>query len=208
MIPSILREVPYSLETERLFLRQPEPGDGAQLFEAVEESREELERWLEWFKTNPNAMDVEAKLRAYRIHCLERTHLIYQMIRKEDQQMLGTCGLYRIDWSVPRFEIGYWIRTGATGQGLVTEAVYRLMKVAFVEFNAQRVEIRCDAENKRSSQVAERAGFTLEGILRNEMRSSEGCLVHTAIYGMTPDEYKEWIAKTTIGCHETISKRV
>ncbi|SDW29468.1 Protein N-acetyltransferase, RimJ/RimL family [Marininema mesophilum] len=197
MIHPILQEAPSSIETGRLLLRQPMPGDGPLLFEAVEESWPELTRWLEWAKKKPTEMDMEEQARHNQVRCLNRTDLIFQMIRRDQGQLLGTCGLYSVDWSVPRFEIGYWCRTSATGQGYVSEAVHRLMELAFVELGAQRVQIRCDADNIRSSKVAERSGFILEGILRNEMRSSEGQLVHTAIYGMIPKEYEEWKATSS-----------
>jgi RimJ/RimL family protein N-acetyltransferase len=37
-----------------------------------------------------------------------------------------------------------------------------------------RVEIRCDAKNLRSRAVAERAGFAMEGVLKNDCRTPQG----------------------------------
>ena len=77
---------------------------------------------------------------------------------------------------VPRFEIGYWIRTGMTGRGLATEATRRIADFAFAELGAERVEIWCDALNERSAAVAQRAGFELEARLVHNRLGPDGQL--------------------------------
>ena len=64
-------------------------------------------------------------------------------------ELVGGTGLHRIDWSLRRFEIGYWRRTGCGGRGLVTEAVRALARLAFDHLDARRVEIRMDDANVR-----------------------------------------------------------
>ena len=73
--------------------------------------------------------------------------------------------LFNIEWSIPKFEIGYWLRTTLIGKGYMTEAVVALTKMAKETLKANRIEIRCDERNVRSRRVAERAGYRLEGIL-------------------------------------------
>ncbi|MNE94807.1 ribosomal-protein-L7/L12-serine acetyltransferase [compost metagenome] len=53
---------------------------------------------------------------------------------------------------------------------------------AVQELQANRIEIRCDSRNVQSVRVAERCGFTLEGILRNDKRDVEGLLRDTMIF--------------------------
>jgi RimJ/RimL family protein N-acetyltransferase len=83
---------------------------------------------------------------------------------------------------VPSFETGYWVRAGYTGRGYVTEACRAITAAAFDVLGAARVEIRCHDANVRSWRVAERAGFVLEGVLRNERRHLDGALGDTRIY--------------------------
>jgi RimJ/RimL family protein N-acetyltransferase len=87
-----------------------------------------------------------------------------------------------MDWSVPRFEIGYWVRRCFVGQGYITEAVRGVTRFAFETLGARRVEIRCDARNERSRRVAERSGFELEATLRNHAVAVDGELRDTLIY--------------------------
>jgi RimJ/RimL family protein N-acetyltransferase len=64
----------------------------------------------------------------------------------------------------------------------MTEAVHAITSYAIHELEANRIEIRCDRNNVRSAAVAERAGFTLEGILRNETTGLDGQLRDTMVF--------------------------
>ncbi|MNZ62143.1 ribosomal-protein-L7/L12-serine acetyltransferase [compost metagenome] len=64
----------------------------------------------------------------------------------------------------------------------MTEAVAAITKYAIEHLEANRIEIRCDARNLGSAQVAERSGFTLEGILRNEVCDVDGALCSTKVF--------------------------
>jgi len=97
-------------------------------------------------------------------------------------RVIGGSGLHRIDWSVPRFEIGYWVRTPETRRGYVTETVHALTTFAFDELGAQRVEIRADVRNTRSRAVPERLGYELEGVLRRDCLDPQGRPRDTAVY--------------------------
>ena len=90
--------------------------------------------------------------------------------------------MHRIDWSLRRFEIGYWRKTGCAGRGIVTEAVRALSRMAFDVLRARRVEIRVDNNNERSWKVAERAGFTLEAVLRFDALTPGGEPRSTRVY--------------------------
>jgi RimJ/RimL family protein N-acetyltransferase len=68
------------------------------------------------------------------------------------------------------------------GQGFVTEAVNGITAFTFKHLHANRVEIRCDAQNIRSSAVAKRCGYLLEGILRHDSLDVDGQLRSTLIY--------------------------
>ena len=167
-------------------LRAPRPGDGAALNAAVLDSLDALRPWMPWAQTAPTLEASEAVAREAHGKFLLRSDLVFSLWLHDGQgretQLVGGSGLHRIDWSVPRFEIGYWCRSGHTGQGLVTEAVRALSRMAFDQLQAQRVEIRMDERNTASWRVAERAGFTLEGVLRNEARDVAGGVRNTRVY--------------------------
>jgi RimJ/RimL family protein N-acetyltransferase len=177
--------VPDALETERLVLRSPMPGDGAALNAAVIESFDELRVWMPWAHRLPTVEETEAHVCSARGAYLERTDLPLLIFLRDSGTLIGATGLHRMDWQVPRFEIGYWIRKGYSGKGYVTESVRALTKFAFDLLQAQRVEIHCSEQNVRSQRVAERSGFLLEARLKKHRRGAGDTVEDTLVYART-----------------------
>lgn len=175
-VDPILLEFPEQFESERLVIRAPQWGDGRTLNEAVRESIEQLRPWMPWAQTIPSIEESEAGIRRSRLEFLERKDLRLLLEHKESGRIIGSSGLHRIDWPSRKFEIGYWVRTSFAQQGFVTEAVHAIASFAVRELQANRIEIRCDERNVRSAGVAERSGFTLEGVLRSDKVAHDGTL--------------------------------
>jgi RimJ/RimL family protein N-acetyltransferase len=188
--PPILRDFPESFETERLLIRCPMPGDGAKDYAAIAESLEELKPWMPWTRHELSVEVQEENMRRARVAFLQRSDLRLLLFLKGTETLVGSSGLHRIDWSVPKFEIGYWIRTSFTRHGFATEAVQGIMAFAFETLGAQRVEIRCASENRPSARVAERAGFRLEGELRNTEVNAQGKPRNVLVFSMIREEYE------------------
>lgn len=178
----ILLPIPESFETKRLIIRAPLWEDGAMVNEAVKQSINELRPWMIWAKQIPSIEESEIISRQGRVHFLERSDLRLYLIHKTTGQFIGSSGLHRIDWEARKFEIGYWVNTLFSGQGYVTEAVEGITSFAIDELQANRIEIRCDSRNLRSAQVAERLGFTKEGILRSEKCDVNGIIRDTVVF--------------------------
>lgn len=199
MGPAILRDFPERFETERLLIRTPMPGDGPELHAAVKESFDELDPWMPWPREHRTVDDSEASARGARVRFLERKELRMHLFLKGTDTLVGSSGLHRIDWEVPKFEIGYWCRTRFAGQGFTAEAVRGIAAFAFDVLGARRVEIRCDPLNRPSARVAERAGFRLEGELRNDDVGPGGVPRNTLVFSMIPTDRDEPGRETTAG---------
>ena len=66
-------------------------------------------------------------------------------------------------------EVGYIHFTPRMQRGpLSTEAMYLMMRHAFVELGYRRYEWKCDSLNAPSRKAALRLGFTFEGIFRQD----------------------------------------
>jgi RimJ/RimL family protein N-acetyltransferase len=149
---------------------------------AIHESLEALQRWMPWAVQPPSLEDSEVYVRGAQATFLTRTSLPMLMLRRGSHEVVGSTGLPRMDWDVPRFEIGYWVRRSCEGQGYVSEAVTALTAFAFGPLRAARVEIHCSHHNLRSQRVAERCGFVLEARLRNHGRDPGGAMRDEMIY--------------------------
>jgi RimJ/RimL family protein N-acetyltransferase len=182
----VLIDVPERLDGERTLLLAPRAGLGAEMAVVIAQSLSHLRPWMPWAQDAPTAESSETVVRRMQADFIARRDLCFQIYaRKPDGsagRMLGGTGLHRIDWSVRKFEIGYWIRPEAAGQGHVSEAVRLLTALAFDRLAARRLEIRCDARNLKSRAVAERGGFMLEGVLRCDTLGVDGQARDTAVY--------------------------
>jgi RimJ/RimL family protein N-acetyltransferase len=157
-------------------------ADAAEVNRSVRESFNELHAWMVWAKTEPTPEQTEMFLRQAVADFVLRRAFHFNMYLREGNSFAGGISLFNINWSIPSFEIGYWLRTPLCGKGYMTEAVVALAKMAMEELKANRVEIRCDVNNLRSRKVAEMAGFRLEGVLKNDARTPAGDLRSTCVY--------------------------
>ena len=183
----LLLDIPEDIETERMIVRIARPGEGVAVNEAIRESFAELQPWMPWAQTCPTPEETESHGRRAHARFHAREDLTFRGWLKGTDRFVVASGLHRFDWAVPRFEIGYWVRTSMTGKGYACEIVRAMARLAFETLGAKRVEIRCDATNERSCRVAERCGFELEGVLRCDSRGTDSSVRDTRVYSrVTP----------------------
>jgi RimJ/RimL family protein N-acetyltransferase len=169
-----LIDFPDRIETPRLYIRPCMPGDGSDVFKAIAESRSELKPWLPFARKEQTLDEVESGVRDSYAEFIKKTDIRLHIYLKETDEFLGSTGLHRIDWAVPKVEIGYWLNSRYTKKGYIVEAVKGLTQFALNDLSCKRVEIRCDERNTASRRVPERLGFKLEGTIRNDHLDENG----------------------------------
>ncbi len=186
----ILLDLPFPIVTPRLSIRPAAPGDGPALYAAVAESIAGLRLWMPWARGEINVETCELNCREAYVRFLSREDLRLYCFDRATGDFVAGSGLHRIDWEHRIFEIGYWVRSSRAGAGYVSEAVNAIARYAFGPLDAKRVSIHCNASNAKSRAVAERLGFALEGVHRNDDRAAAAeiqCRDH-AIYARTSPE--------------------
>ncbi|MBK3494551.1 GNAT family N-acetyltransferase [Viridibacillus sp. YIM B01967] len=179
-------EFANTFDSERLIIRMPHMEDAEAVWDAIMQSADSLKPYMPWAQTLPKSEETRENIRQAIADFMARKDLRLHMFLKETGEFIGSSGLHRIDWAIPKFEIGYWLDVRHEGKGYMTEAVERISQFAFEELHAARIEIRCDSDNIRSRAVAERAQYELEGIFRNDSLSADGkALRDTCIYAKT-----------------------
>jgi RimJ/RimL family protein N-acetyltransferase len=78
-------------------------------------------------------------------------------------------------------ELGYWVGSEFWGRGIATAAVRRICAYAFEELRMLRVFATPMTGNAPSKRVLEKAGFTLEGIMRS-CYVKDDIIVNAALY--------------------------
>jgi RimJ/RimL family protein N-acetyltransferase len=96
-----------------------------------------------------------------------------------------------IDMRINRMQtghIGYWMTAESRGRGLTTAALRALSRWAIEELRLGRVELVTDPDNIASQRVAEKAGFTREGVLRSILVNRDGSRRDGVMFSLLPDE--------------------
>ena len=95
--------------------------------------------------------------------------LALAIVSAADGELLGSMSVRVSSRENGRGELGYLVFERARGQGVATRAARLLARYAFERLDLRRVEILAAVGNAASQRVAEKAGFTREGVLRSYM---------------------------------------
>ncbi|MEV0719303.1 GNAT family N-acetyltransferase [Asanoa sp. NPDC050611] len=89
-------------------------------------------------------------------------------------ELLGSSGLISLSPDRRVAEIGYWTAPWARGRGAATAATRAVARWATDELGVRRLVWRAEVGNHASRLVALRAGFTMEGIARQDVEDRDG----------------------------------
>ena len=174
------------LDTERLRLRALVDADIAALF-SIFKDPEAMRYW-----TRPAMRDIaeaEALLRDIHDHAAAETLFQWGIARREDDLVIGTCTLFRIEADNRRAELGYILRRDHWGRGLAHEALTALVNHAFATGGLHRLEADIDPRNAGSIRSVVRLGFKLEGHLRERFFVA-GEIQDSLIYGLLAPDWR------------------
>lgn len=167
--------------TVRLF----EPQDAQQLYELTACNRAHLARWMGWIDGVQTISDTETFLREAEAAAQEQRSFTAGVWLRG--VLVGAVSLHDVDWTNRCASIGYWLDESHNGLGIMTRTVKALCDYAFRDLHLHRLQIRVVPENHRSRRIAERLGFTFEGVLR-AVQFIRGRYVDHALYALLRDE--------------------
>jgi RimJ/RimL family protein N-acetyltransferase len=176
-------------------LRRPEPGDVAWITDACNDR--ELSRYI---PAIPYPY-TEADARAYAEHAArgwaEGSGATFVIAEVPGGLRLGMIELHLFAGDPGLAEVGYWLHRQARGRGVATTAVRLVAGWAFGPLGIGRLNLQTAPENRASQRVAERAGFTREGVLRAWMLTADGRR-DSVLFSLLPDDQP---TKTVLLCN-------
>jgi RimJ/RimL family protein N-acetyltransferase len=130
---------------------------------------------------------IEPKLAAFREHGLWTSEKGLMLVVDQTNAIVGTVSFLRT--TSLECDIGYRIlRIADRRQGMMTEAVTLLSTYLFARFpEITRLQIRTAHDNEPSIRLAQRCGFTREGVLRKAY-SYRGHLCDLIVFGLLREE--------------------
>jgi ribosomal-protein-serine acetyltransferase len=173
-------------------------GDGADLrflelrhapalYDFVVANRAYLGAWLGWANTMNGVEDAQSFIRRGITRYAE-DGLPWLGIW-QDNRMVGGTLFFPLEARIRATEIGYWLAEGATGRGLMTRALTAILGYAFEDLHINRMTLQAEVSNTRSRALAERLGFTFEGVRRHGWINGDQ-LVDLAMYSMLSADWQ------------------
>ena len=177
--------------TDRFILRAYQAGDGVAMSDAVASSYAHLKTFMSWAVEQQPVTEAETLARQFQAHYLTQKDFVLGIFALDERTLLGGCGFHLREGPLGgrSAEIGMWIRASHAGQGLGSAVLAELCRWGFTDWPWLRLVWKCDTLNAASCRLAEKSGFTREGVLRQAYDDVSGGRRDTAIYGLLRSEW-------------------
>jgi ribosomal-protein-serine acetyltransferase len=162
-------------------------GDAAAVLELIERNRAHLDKWLRWSAKVRNQADVAAMIARFEAKQAAGDGFHWGIWQQDS--LAGGVICHYINRADLNAELGYWLGADYTGRGLATKATASAVEHLLRQENLHRVEMICGVANVRSRAVAERLGFTNEGIRRESNWITDRFADHV-VYGLLDREWR------------------
>ncbi|MGW5155067.1 GNAT family N-acetyltransferase [Nonomuraea wenchangensis] len=158
-----------TIATARLTLRPFAPQDAARIRSIVESGAVFLPPGA------PATASGVAQWLAAGVHELRRSGQgVHLAMIDVDGRVVGAISLFKTSWEAGTTEVGYGVHPLYRGRGLATEALRGLAEWVFDRTRLRRIDLTANLDNLPSLRVAQKAGFTWEGVLRGAVMEDDG----------------------------------
>jgi ribosomal-protein-alanine N-acetyltransferase len=105
--------------------------------------------------------------------------------------MIGAIGLSKVDRFQGTGSIGYWLSEDYWRQGIMQEAVTRVIDFAFHTLKLRRIDVVAFVGNEGSNGLLKKLGFAYEGTRKEKCRSkANGKIYDENVYGLLKRDWK------------------
>jgi RimJ/RimL family protein N-acetyltransferase len=153
------------------------------LFEAVHESRNELNRFVSWYFPEYSIEDARRWLQSRERERFEGRSYDFAITDAKNGELIGGCGIDRIQTKNCQGNLYYWVRTSQTRKGVATAAAAALALFGLSMLQLIRLEIVVAETNFVGQSIAERIGASREIRLPNRL-ILEGQILHAYLFSL------------------------
>ena len=154
----------------RFTIRPYQTDDVDAIYDAVNESRLHVSKWMNWLTSDYSRETTEEWVKLSLSAWESGDAYEHLIVDEYSQEVVGACGLNHVNKIDLVCNLGYWISKSYLGQGAAVEAVKQISDFAFEEIGLVRLEIVVAETNLNSQRVAEKAGAIEEGLQRARIR--------------------------------------
>ena len=165
-------------------LKEIEIADAEQIFNIIDIGRLYFKEWLPFVDDTTEVSYTKSYIE--NVTGETSNDLIFTVLYNNN--IVGLVGLKDVDLGNKKIEIGYWLTESYQHKGIITQSCKVLIKHAFSEMGLNRIQLKAATENFKSQRIAERLGFTFEGIERDGELHSHG-FVDLNVYSLLSKDY-------------------
>lgn len=167
---------------EHIDLRICRTEDAEELFGLIDENRTQMEQFMTWARGTKKAADEERFLK----YCQQQfeEHKLWPATILVDGKPAGMFDFHNIDHDNQHCEIGYWLGKDFQHNGVMMKVVRRATEIGFDELQMHKIVIMAVTENTASQNVALKAGYSQEAILK-EYLLGNGLFHDAVLYSQT-----------------------
>jgi RimJ/RimL family protein N-acetyltransferase len=165
--------------------------DAVDFFQLIENNRERISTYF------PGIVKLTNNIEETKSHIAERIaeagkgkYMIWLIIDTLTNNIAGVIQLKDIDFNALKREFGFFVDRNYVNKGVATKSILSASNFCFNTLNLNKVFMRIAGENAASRKVAEKCGFKVEGILRNDFMTSDGKLIDIFYYGLLKEEFR------------------
>lgn len=171
--------VPMPTPTEfsdgTIVIRTYQPNDAPSCFEAARESIAEVSRHLPWLHPDYSIEETRTWIEKTVPKLWEQQSEYHFVITEvATGSVLGGCGLDQVNWVDQTANLGYWVRTSRTRQGIATAASKLLARFGFEKLQLKRIDVVTSIDNIASARVAEKLNPSEKKSVKNSSLIKEG----------------------------------
>jgi ribosomal-protein-serine acetyltransferase len=157
------------------------------LFEAVEESRGDLARLTSWCSREYNMEDGRRWLQSRERIRFEGRAFDFALTDAINGELVGGCGIERIERENRVGRLYYWVRKSRRRQGAASQAATAVASFGFKTVQLIRLEIVVSESNFPAQRVAEKIGASREIRLRNRL-ILDGQVHHAYLFALYSEQ--------------------
>ncbi|MEJ7617137.1 MAG: GNAT family protein [Pyrinomonadaceae bacterium] len=168
-------------------IRPIREDDVQAIFAAVRESLAELSPWMPWCHPHYSIAETIEYVTSRREAWAKEREYAFAIIDEATGRFLGGVGLNQINPMYRIANLGYWVRTSASGRGVATIAARQAAQFGLEAVGLQRIEIVAATGNVASQRVAAKVGAQREGVLRKRL-SASGQPVDAVMFSLVSED--------------------
>jgi [ribosomal protein S5]-alanine N-acetyltransferase len=158
-----------TLSTDRLVMRQPRLSDTAHFVHLMTDK--DLNKYID-----NSAPSIETVMDFLRRQSTDNTDhssdFTFSLELKNTDNLIGMIRV--MQKNDHKAETGFVLKTEFQRNGYMTEAMHSILYYFFTSLNIHRIYATCDVRNTESKLLLERIGMTQEGLMRDDVRLTDG----------------------------------